>query len=1697
MSFYPEFGTTTEENFSSTGRLTLSASQTIAGGFLALKPLTSSTRAFTSRWTPIGNWTLENNLNTYSVITGTFLSFSGNVVTGLKVPAGKEGYQQTLGAAGALEIYTPIPAYVVDQDFAGYSGQTKQCILLDRNSPNRIWYSAYTGGVTESTIEFDVASVWDIYSGRVQLGFTTGQELLTTLPPIRSDYIGHGLYIDNGQYWDYLEINPFGIRSINSPEFALPIRLDRPKRVRIGINGSNILLTTEDGKGIYGTNVLKDPVQLGGDPKLVFGAPPFSGVNNNFMFKYYNISGIVGNTLWDNIKIYKGTSEVTTITGLTTYYTTEPQTGYTDIYDPGIPINNWSSAKIGFVPYEVGGTTVITAQYSGVAGWTNGPSVTLTNQASPVFLDLNSIPIYYSSRASSTHSKIFNPIRFKIVQQSNGRTAPPPVDYISLSANSEQAYLDIVPNWKPVNTSLLAQLAVRQSVFDNLISYPSKFSTFVLNSPSTTGLYLNQFLTKEDTVFTGSVWASGYIDVIYAGHDTTALRNYFITTVKASGNSEASNYFGQSFVSNCFFNSSLENGYSTITGNYGYVQNRSFGVLANGLSIVPSYTGKAAIYYDKKEVYKTINNASNVRNNIANGGSQQPILSNVQSVYAPAQSFYSNDDAGLNFYDASCGLEINIPSGICNSGKYIFSMDLQVEQGTGVYIYATGLNVSGSPAWYIDGTQFRTFNKVSFPISSKNNNDFIKIGVVVSPGTKASESVLYNIDNIEFSPFVNGWVYSTGVPTYFHQSGLLRDYLKDGNTETDISTIPAVRSSTVLGLDVNLHGYPSGNNNIIFEKKRDSDNRGYRLYCNKDGYLAATVDTESQAWAYDFSAYTPFTGSRLSTELVSNYKIPLNRWISVGLVHQADTYRKLGYCNYSGAFAPANFASTNRLYLLADGVPIGATDLMYSWNSGSHTLQEDRTPYLSYLCDGSGMVTIGSGLIMDFDKVELARPPIADAEIDYSIKIARSTKPYFVPDVYLKPTADLVIKNFLVNIKDEDTYNSDRTLGHDYFLGSVYNFDNPGYTNWDHGPWRNHLLFYGNVQKFNNSPYDLTGGYNLGSTYFPSGSYAIAKYSSAMDRQFNSTGNLEVKSNYYGYGANTNTIRVLGWVCPFNSGQDFFHLHEDEANLQGRRLSFGFTDDMKLRVHLLTGTQEFWTKTGIIHHNVSGWSWVGFQATLPDYTGQFTTGMGSITLFSNSGIDAQHFNSISGTGHGFQYFGRSGHTTKSCTIFGKTADIAISDFAITCPTLSDLSYSDVSMLTYNYKNNKSGRYNPVMENSNLFEGRYSVSGFNNMYMIIPSGNTIAENMYWVAAHNSYDNSCRLNGGIHLFDNEPFRLVESYYLNYNTTTIKSIIGNQLSPIRIGNQVPRGGINLARITSPNFNTESSISNVDLSNSNLSNLLAYKGGEYSIGSGIKFFGDELYTSTGNFKGINNNFFTGRRNYEMTGQVYSQEIDISPVILSTIDSEDCHPAYYYYLIGRGLYGVSVIDAGPHVIGTGVNPGANLTVRTTGSDANIYISNLEKIRNTISIRNSAGSEIPFDNFPYDVISSPYTYSDLFTAVTSGMYIDVDGFNRASGAISGIFTGRLPDKVFSVGLLLNKNTIGTNDSVWVHYPAYDFKSKKIIPNRKEVINASPLLRKNLDDEVPLPGRYSIKLDSNSLLYNVKIFGVDNDYSGKL
>ena len=170
MTFTPESGPWAQEDFSSQSGLMLDTYQTVAGGYLAIVPLFTGTRGFISRWTHIPSWGVNNNLNTIGIITGTFSALSGNIFSSRPARAGLEGYQRHIRAAGAYEFNTPSPDFVNYTNYVGYSGQVTQSVQLDSGSPDASWYSSYIGGMSEVTIEFDVASTLDIYSGQVTLG---------------------------------------------------------------------------------------------------------------------------------------------------------------------------------------------------------------------------------------------------------------------------------------------------------------------------------------------------------------------------------------------------------------------------------------------------------------------------------------------------------------------------------------------------------------------------------------------------------------------------------------------------------------------------------------------------------------------------------------------------------------------------------------------------------------------------------------------------------------------------------------------------------------------------------------------------------------------------------------------------------------------------------------------------------------------------------------------------------------------------------------------------------------------------------------------------------------------------------------------------------------------------------------------------------------------------------------------------------------------------------------------------------------------------------------------------------------------------------------------------------------------------------------------------------------------------------------
>ena len=127
---------------------------------------------------------------------------------------------------------------------------------------------------------------------------------------------------------------------------------------------------------------------------------------------------------------------------------------------------------------------------------------------------------------------------------------------------------------------------------------------------------------------------------------------------------------------------------------------------------------------------------------------------------------------------------------------------------------------------------------------------------------------------------------------------------------------------------------------------------------------------------------------------------------------------------------------------------------------------------------------------------------------------------------------------------------------------------------------------------------------------------------------------------------------------------------------------------------------------------------------------------------------------------------------------------------------------------------KSGRYQVLLQNSILAPIQPEWISYYQMSLRLSGNSTPGQVLYSIGAHNYYDNFARMNGGMLLYNSSLFTNSESYYLEYDSSPITAVIGSNNSPIRIGNQVPQGAINLARISSPPFSAENSLSIIDLS-------------------------------------------------------------------------------------------------------------------------------------------------------------------------------------------------------------------------------------------------------------------------------------------
>lgn len=1625
MTFYPEQGIYSREEFDSALGTVFSnpEAQAIVGGYVTLLSLRSGTVSSVTSWNFIYNWSFENSLYNTTSITSEFTLLTGSITAETNTVLGAYGIAPS---TTAWFVDTSLPTY--ETGFGGFSGRGDFGIALYGTSPNTLIKDAYAGTAQEITFEFDVAAI-KTYSGLTELqGFNETGNNLTGLPPLTGT-VGHGLLFCDGNKWDYIEITPYGVRSLNHPEIAIPIDLRTPKKIRVGFRGSDVILATEDGRSVVGSNKFTTaPDSPPMDAFAYFGAPTaYSNVNYPESIMT-GVEATFGHTLWDNIKILTGEMAIFASTGIEDLYSTSTVTMYTDEFNPSIYLNKYLYSTIGYSPFQ-GGSTIVSSQYSGIERWITHSSISIPATGNSVVMDLTTMPVSSYPQSDGGTDYIHNPIRFKIDQFSTlGDQLPPAIEFIEVFADKSNYKMDMLPDWKLVGESVDVQFYIETGTLTKDDPKPELWTTVLYNTPTVTGNYTGLSLLDESSNININVVGTG--EVLLQGPYHACFKNYIDVGLSGISGSAAYQYFGSDLVYNFFPNPLFSEGFSVLqTGSFNFYTGLTVGEIARDLRLVTTYTGSHNITLSKQAVYRPEVQARVARINSYLGRTSSPQEEYLQSILIPSS---------VHNHNGTVGIEAVIPSGIA-IGNLQVSFDIEIAKGSGINVDLVGASTG---SFILPGESFRSYRSVSFPTSTTNTNEFIVR--LTAPSGYAGDEYEFNIDNLTVSAYNSSYLLITGLDAALHSTGLS---LIDG---TALTKNAALRAATVFYTDIYLMSYPEASGYLV-DLKGDNG-LGMSLVIDSDGYVTANISTASYSFASTQNGEPYYEGLPIQA-MTSLSRLPLGKWTSVGFIHDVQCYENYSLNSSSGNWNEyENFTSTNKAYICFNGYPVAQQDMMTGWKR--NIVNGSSYPYTSFIeLTGNVTATIASGLTCKIDALHIIRPPVADVETEMSIKSARVSPPYFVPDTLFKGNTE--DNNLLYPLSAVES-------NADLYIGSCYNFSSLGTTNWDRGHINNHLLYFGDISKEIESPYS---GQDLNSVRFQSGAYALAPYSSSYQRLQNTTGQSNIISSLT--GLEQGAFRSLGWIYPRETGS-FFTFYEDGNNLTGSRLdlSIDHESNFLLRKYNNTSNSVVYSSTG--HEaQLSGWNFINLNFISTGYNSYLNTGAVAATITDHTGIT----NTViyyTGIDFGIAY------QLESTFRFGEGIDCNLFNWAIPIPYSGETDF----LRELGTTESKGGQYQVLMKNNTQFTGNVVYPSYNLGKVGLGPGTSGQDIYFGLALHNTYDTVPPFHG-ITAYDDKPFKEINSYLLNYEIDSISKAFGTTRSPIRLGNQVPDTAINIARISSPSHTVSSSISTIDLADSNINNLVSYRAGNYDIG------GHDIITTsvlTG-YQGINTGLYIGRYDVTYSGQILSADIEMSTLAITDLDSNVFNKAYYHYLIGRGQRAVVVPGTYPHLTG-------QVSEYTTGIVAvDNYTANLQRIKNSIKLTDVKGKNISKAAYPYDISISPYSPDNLFLSARSGEDIYLDNIGNSS------FSGTLPDNIFSVLLITNKNRLN-NQSVFVHYEAYDIGTKQKTAGYKEVVNPQPIFREKHPSESPEIGLYSLDLNATSY-YDLTFYGLATGYSGQL
>ena len=1693
MVFLPPYSLKAKDDFdtSSGHSPQYPVNQNVTGGYVTLLPNVIRSSTYFQPWVAITGWHLNNGMSSRLVVTGSFQLKSGYYYSSeSSLPS---GYQAPIPGAGAWEIYTPpLTSGTLAQGYTGYSGKVFQYLITSTGTPHTGFADSQDPDKTRFTLEFEVSSHNYPISGQAISGFGTGTITVSGLPR-QSGILCHGVYISNGTNWDFVEVRPDGVRSANHPELAISMDMSTMRKFRVGVNANTIYMIGENGHGMAGIGKFDMPVRAGDTAKIAIGAP-YTGAHG-FAFSSSGILGHVGRTAWDNVRILTGDMELDVPTGLKIIYTPgSTYTFFTNDWTPGLGISDFLYASVGYVGY-LGGSTVVTAQNKTNAGYSDiaGASITLTRGDSPKLIPLDLAPIYGPTRTSGDAgasisvdpSDVFTPaggdsgvpnfansLRFKIEQTSDKGTAPSPaVDYIEIAAIGEYPFLELVPNWKLKNIPTVVKAAVKSGEFISFRPPATAFTTTMLVAGPQPGLFTGTFIEDSRYKLTGTVRGTGLIS--QDGPYDTSYQTYApVSGIPATG-SEAGGIFGHVPVFNFFPNPELSE-YQPATHLSGiYISGHIDGTIAKHVEISGGFSGVCNIFLDKLQVIRP--GSSNARSNYSSGPG-------VFTDYAQKVT-YTSITAYTGHYGA---LEARIPSGIF-SGTGIAGFDLKITAGSGLYFYLRNDARSwASERIFLPSEYYEDYHRVGIPVScTPTNTGRYYIGLSPS-GNQSGKTVEFIIDNISLSPYVTSYLEITGTPIMIH-------------TNVGTSNGPsklAERAATVIEGYIQLDSYPTGLTGTFFQKLITASINGVKtgisFYITNSGFPLVEFDLTDGAWISGGSSQVQsmditqvYNGRKT---LTGNSKIPLGKWSHLAFVHETQNFLGFGAVGFSGMNISQQFASCNRANVLVNGRVVATEDCMNNWNNRDSRYTGPTgavSPWTSYITEGTGTIYIGSGLLGRLDSVSYSRPPLVTCE-EVAIRGTKLYLPHFIPDVMIKPCNPMQQVQCAVGSGSIPAFIAVKSL-------SIWNLTSPGpYTNWDVGPCHNHLLFSGNVSKSTTTPYPGWSGV-IGSTSFRDSGNAIAKYSSAYDFAINWSGAFTgLTDRFFTLSQPSQGGIAFGsWVRPYETGM-FYRIVRDETNIQTTALELGITGASN-------GTGYFVVKqVGVGNSGV----WTGRYGK-PSYSGAWThigaeyiytpdKSLGLVLHSMRMFVDGVQRDSFTGqldtVGPGaqnhFKYDGRSGDVNKGAVILGRM-NCDMSDAFLSMPyaySSTANAYAVDWAKTASISGNKGGLYQAIVRGSIIQTGVTWSGVYGVNIGVLQASLTGDDSIIWVAAMDHLNGEVPYSAGFGLYDKAPFREVESYYFAYDDDPLKQAFGDTNSPIRIGYVVPDNAVNLARIDSPEFSVEHSISTIDLSDKNPNNLSSFRGGLYTLVSSLGQLSGSV--ASGSLRGINEYRYSGQGDFIYSGQLDTEDVRVTSLSIRSTAVSDPSEAFFCYLVGRGEWGVHVPSSFPHLLTGSID---NIT-GASGSIQN-HLSNIDKTKASLFLTDSAGRVVGPNVLPWDLSISPINLRQLRDAINSGVDVDPEGLNYGTG----YYTGRLPDGVFSVVLLTKDQIYRPGETLWVNYPGYRFSDGKLDRSRREIVNSVPIMRKTSPKRTVLPGQFRVEMDPAN--YKRHLLTIHGIYSG--